>query len=146
MFYKNYQSRVFIMKSLMSFIAGVMLTSYIAYDLNHTFDWSGGAGLTPRDFVARYVSLAYDRGQGAAAAQEYFSPNAVDHLENAVDRHDGTPIPHQVEEIVADGMTVAVVHRIEASRGQPPQLVVDIFKTARGKITERRRISQSLQP
>jgi hypothetical protein len=51
------------MKNWISAVAGVLLTACMAYDLNHAFDWSGGAGQTPREFVARNVELAYTQGQ-----------------------------------------------------------------------------------
>lgn len=130
------------MKNWISAVAGILLTAWMAYDLNRKFDWSGGAGLTPREYVAKYLDMAYTRGQGAAAAKEFFAPNAVDHLPNAVDRLDGAPIVHRISAIIADGTTVAVHHRIDATRGQPALDVVDIYKSARGKITERLRIAQ----
>ena len=52
------------------------------------------------------------------------------------------PIPHQVRQIIADGPTVAVHHHIDATRGQPAMDVVDIYQSARGRITERTRIVQ----
>jgi hypothetical protein len=134
------------MKNWVGIVAGILLTAWIAYDLNSRFDWSGGAGQTPREYIADYLEQAYTKGQGAAAAREYFAPDAVDHLADAIDRQDGDPIPHRIDAIIADGLTVAVVHRIEAARGQPAQDVVDIYKSARGKITERRRVSQAAPP
>jgi FtsH-binding integral membrane protein len=47
------------MKNIISAVAGVLLTGYIAYDLNSKFDWSGGAGLTPREYIAKYLDLAH---------------------------------------------------------------------------------------
>jgi predicted SnoaL-like aldol condensation-catalyzing enzyme len=134
------------MKNWISAIAGVLLTAWMAYDLNTRFDWSGGAGQTPREFVARYLELAYTQGQGEAAAKEFLAPTAVDHVANAIDRQNGEPIPHRIDAIIADGGTVAVVHRVEAARGQSAQVVVDVYQTARGKITERRRIAQVESP
>lgn len=131
------------MKALVSAVAGFLLTAYMAYDLNRTFDWSGGAGETPRVFVAKYLEMAYTQGKGAAAAQKYFAPDAVDHVVDAIDRSDGEPIPHQVKAIIADGPIVVVHHHVEAARGQPAQDVVDIYKSARNHITERERIVQT---
>lgn len=130
------------MKATISAVVGILLTIYMAYDLNRTFDWSGGAGETPRVFVAKYLDMAYTQGRGAAAAREYFAPNAIDHAADAIDRSDGEPIPHQVKAIVADGPIVVVYHHVEAARGQPAQDVVDMYKTARSHITERERIVQ----
>lgn len=136
----------FTMKNIISAVAGILLTGYIAYDLNSKFDWSAGAGLTPREYIAKYLDIAYTQGRGATAAAEFFAPNAVDHVADAIDRQDGEPIPHQVKAIIADGTTVAVYHHVEAARGQPAQDVVDIYKSLRGKITERERIVQSTAP
>ena len=125
-----------------SALFGILLTLYMAYDLNHTFEWNAGAGLTPRVFVGQYLDLAYGQGQGVKAAKEYFAADAVDHAADAIDRQDGAPIPHQVRQIIADGPTVAVHHHIDATRGQPAMDVVDIYQSARGRITERTRIVQ----
>jgi predicted SnoaL-like aldol condensation-catalyzing enzyme len=123
-------------------IAGIILTAYLIYDMHHGQDWSGGQGHTPRQFVADYLDLAYTQGRGVEAAQKYFAPTAVDHSPDSADRMDGPPIAHDVKQIIEDGLTVAVYHHVDAARGAPALEVVDIYKTRRGHILERTRISQ----
>ncbi|MGD9841760.1 MAG: hypothetical protein AB7F79_04110 [Steroidobacteraceae bacterium] len=124
-------------------IAGIILTAYFIFSMSQGHDWSGGAGLTPRQFVADYLDLAYTQGRGVEAAQKYFAPDAVDHSPDSAERKDGPPIAHEIKQIIADGYTVSVYHHIDAARGEPALDVVDIYQTIRGgRISERTRISQ----
>jgi hypothetical protein len=122
---------------------GIAVTIALGLYMNAGSDWSAGADQTPRQYIADYLDTAYTQGLGKQAAERYFLPTTVDHHADSPDRFDGPPIKHQVKLIIADGMTVAVHHHIDAARGQPAQEVVDIYKTSRiGRIIERTRISQ----
>jgi predicted SnoaL-like aldol condensation-catalyzing enzyme len=123
-------------------IFGIIATALLTWYMSYGADWSGGAGKTSRAFVTDYVHMAYDQGLGAAAAKEYFDVKMVDHNPNAADRQDGEPIKHEIKNIIADAMTVAVYHHIDATRGEPEQDVVDIYRTFRNHIVERTRVSQ----
>jgi predicted SnoaL-like aldol condensation-catalyzing enzyme len=123
-------------------IAGIVITALLAYKMHSGQDWSAGAGKTPRAYVADYLDIAYSKGMGVEAAQKYFLPTTVDHNPDSADRRDGPPIKHEIREIIADGMTVAVYHHIEAARTEPAMDVVDIYKTKKGRIVERLRIGQ----
>ncbi|MGE0113319.1 MAG: hypothetical protein AB7T07_00320 [Steroidobacteraceae bacterium] len=124
-------------------IAGIIITLLLAFRMHHGQDWSGGAGKTPREFVTDYMEIAYTQGRGTEAAEKYFLPTTIDHSPNSIERSDGTPIQHEIKDVIGDGLTVAVYHHIEAARGQPAQDVVDIFKTKKGRIIERQRFIQS---
>jgi predicted SnoaL-like aldol condensation-catalyzing enzyme len=123
-------------------LVGIVITALLAYKMHSGQDWSAGAGKTPRVYVADYLDMAYTQGMGVEAAQKYFLPTTVDHSPDSADRSDGPPIKHEIREIIADGMTVAVYHHIEAARNEAAMDVVDIYKTKKGRIVERQRVSQ----
>lgn len=132
-------------RKILSVALGLAFCLLIAWEQSLMADFSPSSGLTARGVADKYFKLAYDQGRGKDAAAAYFAPDMVDHAEGAIDRENGAPIPHKIEKIIADGMTVAVYHRIEAARGAPAMEVVDIFEADRfSRIHERWRLVQSV--
>ena len=123
-------------------LVGIALTLWLGYSMHHDQDWSAGQGKVPREYVADYLKMAYDQGRGEDAAKTYFLPTTVDHDPQAADRRNGPPIHHSIKAIIADGMTVAVYHHIDATGTDPSQDAVDIYTTKKGRIIERQRIRQ----
>lgn len=134
--------------NIVAVVAGLALTAAVAHDMATNPRWAGdkgpGVGKLPRQIVSGYLSKAYDEGKGAEAVALYMAKNAVDHAKDASDRVDGAPIKHTVKWVIAEGLTVAVWHCIEASRGEPTREVVDIFRTQNGRIVGA--IRPSVQP
>ncbi|MCW1400899.1 hypothetical protein OKA06_00660 [Novosphingobium sp. MW5] len=127
---------------LLSIAIGLLFTAAVYYTMHYNprWDWSApGVGKLPRDIVAQYMDLAYAKGQGGAAQQSYFAKDAIDIVPGAEDRRDGAPVPHEVREVIAQGMTVTVIHRIGPARGSPGMDVIDVFKIKDGRIVRRDR-------
>lgn len=127
---------------LLSIVIGLLFTAAVLQTMhfNPRWDWSApGVGKLPRDIVTDYMKLAYEQGQGGTAAKGYFAKDAKDNAADAQDRIDGSAIPHQVRSIIGQGMTVVVVHRIAAARGQPAMDVIDQFEIKDGRIARRDR-------
>ena len=127
---------------LLSIAIGLFFTVAVYHTMhnNPRWDWTApGVGKLPRAIVLDFMALAYDRGQGGTAAQAYFAKDARDNAAAAQDRRDGAAIPHQVRSIVAQGMTVVVLHRIGPARGEPPLDVIDIYQIKDGRIARRDR-------
>lgn len=122
---------------------GLLLCGLVTWQLRPLGgEFTVSSGKTGREVVAAYLAMAYDEGRGADAARLYFAPDVQDFATDAADRTNGTAINHQIFSIIADGMTVAVHHRIEAARGAQAMEVVDIFKADRfSRISEVRRVS-----
>ncbi|MFS8979124.1 hypothetical protein PO002_32330 [Cupriavidus necator] len=124
---------------------GVLITLCFTYSLHFNPRWYGdngpGVGKLPRVIVMDYMKLAYDKGQGAAAARAYFSPKVLDHNPGSIELRDGQPIRHEIRQVIGEGLVVAVYHRVEAARGEPAIDVLDVFKTGAytGRIAERKR-------
>ncbi|QYY29481.1 hypothetical protein K2O51_04615 [Cupriavidus pinatubonensis] len=127
---------------------GIAIALSFAYSLHFNPRWYGdngpGVGKLPRTIVLDYMKQAYDTGRGAEAAKGYFSPKMVDHNPGSIELRDGEPIRHEIRQVIAEGLVVAVYHRVEAARGQPAVDVLDVFKTGAytGRIAERRRFVQ----
>ncbi len=129
---------------LVSIAIGLLFTAAIYQTMhnNPRWDWSApGVGKLPREIVRNFMHEAYDMGRGGTASRDYFSPRAVDNAPGAQDRLDGSPIAHEVRSIVAQGMSVVVVHRIAPARGGPQADVIDIFHMKDGRIDRRDRYS-----
>lgn len=127
---------------LVSIAIGLLFAAAIYHTMhtNPRWDWSApGVGRLPRDVVRDFMHEAYELGRGGSASRGYFSAKASDNAPDAQDRRDGSPMVHEVRSIVAQGMTVAVVHRIAPSRGEPQADVIDIFHIKDGRIDRRDR-------
>ena len=127
---------------LLSIVIGLLFTAAVYQTMhnNPRWDWTApGVGKLPREIVTDYMKLAYDQGQGGAAAKGYFAKDAKDNAADAQDRVDGAPIPHEVRSIIGQGMTVVVVHRIGPARGQAAMDVIDQFEIKDGRIARRDR-------
>lgn len=127
---------------LLSIVIGLLFTAAVYQTMhnNPRWDWTApGVGKLPREIVTDYMKLAYDQGQGGAAAKGYFSKDAKDNAVDAQDRVDGAPIPHEVRSVIGQGMTVVVVHRIGPARGQAAMDVIDQFEIKDGRIARRDR-------
>jgi len=127
---------------LLSIAIGLLFTAvvYRTMHYNPRWDWSApGVGMLPRDIVKGFMAEAYGKGKGDAASKAWFAPGAVDNAPGASDRQDGAPIGDTVREVVAQGMNVAVIHRIAPARGAPGQDVIDVFRISDGRIARRDR-------
>lgn len=127
---------------LLSIVIGLVFTVAVYHTMhnNPRWDWSApGIGKLPREVVLDFMTRAYDQGRGGTAARTYFAKDAQDSAANAPDRRDGAPIPHQVRSIVAQGMTVVVLHRIGPARGEPQVDAIDIYQIKDGRIARRDR-------
>jgi len=127
---------------------GIAIALSFAYSLHFNPRWYGdngpGVGKLPRTIVLDYMKQAYDKGRGAEAAQGYFSPKMIDHNSGSIELRDGPPIRHEIRQVIAEGLVVAVYHRVEAVRGEPAVDVLDVFRTGAytGRIAERQRFVQ----
>ncbi|MFA5963363.1 MAG: hypothetical protein WC804_05045 [Sphingomonas sp.] len=127
---------------LLSIGIGLLFTGTVYYTMhfNPRWDWSApGVGKLPRDIVAEFMDQAYAKGQGGTAQRSYFTRDAADSAPAAQDRHDGMPMPDAVRQVIAQGMTVAVIHRIGPARGEPGMDVIDVFTIKDGRIARRDR-------
>lgn len=131
---------------LLSIAIGLLFTAAVYYTMHYNprWDWTApGVGKLPRDIVAEFMDQAYAKGQGGTAQQSYFARDAADNAPGAEDRRDGEPVPHEVREVIAQGMTVTVIHRIGPARGDPGMDVIDVFKIRDGRIVRRDRYPTS---
>lgn len=129
---------------LLSIATGLLFTGAIFYKMHYNprWDWTAlGIGQLPQTIVGDFMYETYERGHGAMARESYFAADVIDNAANAWDASDGAPIPHEVHQIVAQGMTVAVIHRIGAARGQPEADAIDVFQIKDGRIVRRDRYS-----
>ena len=127
---------------LLSIAIGLLFTGAVYYTMHYNprWDWTApGVGQLPRDIVSGFMAEAYGKGRGAAAHQAWFARDAIDNAPDAADRQDGAPIADEMRQIVAQGMTVAVIHRIAPARGAPAQDVIDVFAIKDGRIARRDR-------
>lgn len=125
-----------------SIAVGLLFAAAIYHTMhnNPRWDWSApGVGKLPQEIVRNFMHEAYDMGRGGTASRDYFSAKAKDNVPAAQDRRDGSPVAHEVRSIVAQGMTVVVVHRIAPARGEPEADVIDIFHMKDGRIDRRDR-------
>lgn len=131
-----------------SIALGVLLTGYVAQDLHFNPRWYGdkgpGVGHMPREVVAGYMALAYDKGDPAAAARLYMTPKTIDLTPAAVYRKPSTPLVSTVREVVAEGLNVAVHHCVESMDREGAYELVDMFRTGNGRIVWRKTIAQPL--
>ena len=127
---------------LLSIGIGLLFTATVYYTMHYNprWDWSApGIGKLPRQIVSEYMDEAYTKGRGGAAHRNYFAKDAVDNVPAAQGRRDGAPVPHDVRDVIAQGMVVAVVHRIAPARGEPAMDVIDVFRIKDGRIVRRDR-------
>ena len=128
--------------NLLKIALGLMFTAGIYYSMHYRIPWdweAPGIGKLPTEIVRGFMAEAYGKGAGAKASRDYFSPKAVDNAPQAQDRRDGSPMPHEVRKIVAQGMNVVVFHRIGPARGEPAADIIDVFETRNGRIVRRDR-------
>ena len=129
-------------------LVGLALTASVGHSLATNPRWANdtgpGVGKLPRQIVGGYLQMAYDEGKGAEAASLYMTKEAIGDAKSAIDLADGPPLKHTIKWVVAEGLTVAVWHCIEAGRGDPATDVVDIFRTRNGHIVGR--IRPAAQP
>lgn len=128
--------------NLLAIAVGLCLTGAVYYTMHYNprWDWTApGIGKLPRDIVAEFMEQAYAKGRGGTAGQSYFAEHAVDNAPDAQDRRDGAPMPHKVREIIAQGMTVVVVHQIGPARNEPAVDIIDVFQIKDGRIVRRDR-------
>ena len=127
---------------LLSIAIGLLFTAAVYHTMhnNPRWDWTApGIGKLPQEVVRGFLHEAYAKGRGGTAAKGYFATDAKDNASTAQDRRDGPPIQHDVRSIIAQGMNVAVVHRIAPARGEPQSDVIDIFRIKEGRIIQRDR-------
>lgn len=127
---------------ILSIAIGLLFTAvvYQAMHDNPRWDWTArGIGKLPREVVGDFMQQAYAKGRGGSAALDYFTTGAEDNAQNAQDRRDGNPIPHDVRSVIGQGMTVIVFHRIGPARGEPQLDVIDRFEVKDGRIARRDR-------
>lgn len=127
---------------LFSIAIGLLFTGAIYYTMHYNprWDWTApGVGKLPQEIVRDFMREAYDQGKGGAAQVRYFARDAADNASGAQDRRDGDPMPHEIRNVIAQGMTVAVVHRVAAGRGEPAADVIDVFRIKNGRIAQRDR-------
>lgn len=127
---------------LLSIGVGLLFTVAVYYTMHYNprWDWTApGVGELPQQIVREFMDETYAKGQGAAAHRTYFAKDAVDNAATAQDRADGAPVPHEVREIIAQGMTVAVVHRMMPAHGEPAVDAIDVFRVKDGRIVLRDR-------
>lgn len=124
---------------LLSIAIGLLFTVAVYYTMhdNPRWDWTApGVGKLPQQIVREFMDEAYVEGRGRAAHDAYFAKNAVDNVPAAQDGDVGT---HEVREVIAQGMTVAVVHRMVPAHGEPAVDAIDVFRIKDGRIVRRDR-------
>jgi hypothetical protein len=124
---------------LLSIGIGLLFTVAVYYTMHYNprWDWTApGVGKLPQQIVREFMDETYAKGQGAAAYRTYFGKDAADNVAAPQDR---TPVSHDVREIIAQGMTVAVVHRMMPAHGEPAVDAIDVFQIKDGRIIRRDR-------
>jgi hypothetical protein len=127
---------------LLSIGIGLLFTGAVYYTMHYNprWDWTApGVGKLPRDIVAEFMDQAYAQGRGGTAQHSYFAKDAVDSAPAGQDVRDGAPVPDAVRQMIAQGMTVAVIHRIGPARGEQGMDVIDVFAIKDGRIARRDR-------
>lgn len=124
------------MKPFVAIVVGILATMFLTYQKVSTSDWSGGAGMTPREIMADYMELTYDQGQGSAAVAKYHAPEFTEHAAVVPEMADGAPIPNEVTLVVSNGRDVVVHHDVGPARGAPAGSFVDTYRIFRGRITD----------
>jgi hypothetical protein len=127
---------------MLSVATGLLFTAAIYYSMHYLIPWewnAPGIGRLPQEIVHGFLAEAYDEGKGAKASRDYFSPSVHDTAPQAQDRRDGSPIPHEIRKVVAQGANVVVFQRIGAARGEPAADAIDVFETRNGRIVRRER-------
>jgi hypothetical protein len=128
--------------------AGLLLTAYVAQDLHFNPRWYGdngpGVAKLPREVVAGYMNVAYAMGEPARAAEWYYTGKTVDLTPQAVYRQHAAPLQSTVRQVVAEGLNVAVHHCVDAVGELQAHELVDMFRTANGRIVWRKTIAQPL--
>jgi hypothetical protein len=131
---------------LVTVAIGLLFTAGIYYTMHYRMGWdwnAPGIGRLPQEIVRGYLAEAYDKGDGAKAAHDYFSPDIVDKAPQAQDRRDNMPVPHEIRMMVGQGARVVVFHRIGPAAGEPAVDAVDLFETRNGRIVRRERFLTS---
>lgn len=131
-----------------SIVLGLILTATVAQNMHFNPRWYGdtgpGVGKLPRDIVSSFMKVAYDAGNPAEAAKQYYTKKTIDLTPNAAYRNAQAPLTDTVRQVVAEGLNVAVHHCVDASGNQPAHEIVDMFRTWNGRIVWRKTIAQSI--
>jgi hypothetical protein len=131
-----------------SIAVGLLLTAYVAQNLHFNPRWYGdkgpGVGKLPREVVAGYMDVAYGQGKPTEAEKLYYTPKTIDLTPKAVYRAASTGVHFTVRQVIAEGLNVAVHHCVDAYGDLPAHEVVDMFRTANGRIVWRKTIAQAL--
>ena len=128
---------------------GLLFTAGIYYSMHYRIPWdwhAPGIGKLPQEIVRGFLTEAYDKGQGAKAVRDYFSPEVKDNAPEAQDRRDGPPMPHEIRTMIGQGTKVIVIHRVGPARGEPVIDVIDLFETRDGRIVRRERFLTRFAP
>lgn len=132
--------------NIISIVAGLLLTGYVAQNLHFNPRWYGddgpGVGKLPREVVAAYMDKAYRQGQVSEASKLYFTPKTIDATPTAAYRNHSAALKTTVRQVVAEGLNVVVHHCVEATGDQPSREVVDMFRTWNGRIVWRKTIAE----
>jgi hypothetical protein len=128
---------------LLSIAIGLLFTVAVYYTMHYNprWDWTApGVGKLPQQIVRAFMDETYAKGRGATAHRTYFAEDAVDNVAAPEDR---SPVSDDVREIIAQGMTVAVVHRMMPAHGEPAVDAIDVFQVKDGRIVRRDRYPTS---
>lgn len=129
------------MKPLIAIVAGILFTGWMIADKVTTSDWRAGAGLTPSQLMTDYMTMTYQEGRGADAAKKYHAANFVEHAPAMPESQNGAPLTHEVKEVLTDGITIGIRHKVGAGRGAPGGEFMDLYRIERGWITAHWRAS-----
>lgn len=127
---------------LLSIAIGVLFTAAIYYSMHYRIPWdweSPGLGRLPVEVVNGFLDEAYERGQGADAVRDYLAPDILPASVAPHERANGEPIPHELRQVVAQGLVVVAFQRIGAARGEPATDAIDVFEVRDGRIVRRER-------
>lgn len=127
---------------ILSVAVGVLFTAAIYYSMHYRIPWdweSPGVGRLPVEVVNSFLDEAYKRGRGADAVRDYFAPDLVPASVAPHERANAEPIPHELREVVAQGLVVVAFQRIGAARGEPAIDAIDVFEVRDGRIVRRER-------
>ena len=121
-------------------IIGLVFTLIVGARMHYGQIWEAGSGKVPKVIVAEYMDMAYNKGEGKKANDLYFAKDAEDNVVNPIDRQDGPPIAHEIQNITGSGMDVVVHQKIAANRGQNAVEVIDYYTIKKARIKSRNRI------